>query len=174
MLKLAAPEGSTAMIRPCSIATLPSMTRLAPSSVMIVASLISNLPAIRFHSLTLGIVSATRQKKEGRSPFDLNNVSLQSAWRWRLARQSINRIGLPFLQVGIEKIPVHESVIALRFEQVEDQRRGRLRGSNQNRAGRELNCLFLGTAFELDLGVALKSARGLLHVIDYEAFDFDV
>src|SRR5262245_38895848 len=82
-------------------------------------------------------------RKGGRSPLGLNDVSLQSAWRFHLACQSINRIGLPFLQVGIEKIPVHKSVVALRLEQVKDQRRGRLRGSNQNRAGGELNCLML-------------------------------
>ena len=41
--------------------------------------------------------------------------SLQSARRFRIARQSINRIGLSFLQEGVEKIPVHESVVALRF-----------------------------------------------------------
>src|SRR5262249_42954768 len=48
---------------------------------------------------------------------------LQSARRVRLTHRSIDRVGLTFLQVGVEKIPVHESVVALRFEQVEDQRR---------------------------------------------------
>src|SRR6266508_929197 len=47
MLKIAVAEGSTATMRPRSIATLPSKTRLASSSVMIVASLMST--AIRFH-----------------------------------------------------------------------------------------------------------------------------